>query len=172
MSSMVYDCQIEKARALADEYREAMEVFARLSNTDGLMTDYRCKVIMSICGKILSGELNPEFMLVYADMILDEEEKFKGKSDSPDLPPELNSVLMDMEDEFEQFAEDFDRHVKAVAQALELYLKGSFTRDGLNEVYRRANKQLNDAYKSGLIDDSMRAEYLTDLLAAIKEVSA
>lgn len=173
--------QMERVNKRVAGYMEVAEVFVDMPREGYLnaMIDYRAGMVKVACNEVLDGAMDPEVLLCFARKLMDANEevwqRFHSENDSDaaqdDIPHELNSVLHDMEDEFEQFAEDFDRHVKAVAMALELYLKGSFARDSLNKVYRRAYKQLDDAYKSGLIDDSMRAEYLTDLLKAIKEVS-
>lgn len=182
---MICCCEAAKQMERVDKrvagYMEVAEVFVDMPREEYLNAtiDYRAGMVKVACKEVLDGVMDSEVLLCFARKLMEANEevwqRFHSENDSDaaqdDVPHELNSVLHDMEDEFEQFAEDFDRHLKAVAQAFELHLKGSFTRDGANEVYRRAYKRIDDAYKSGLIDDSIQAEYIADLLAAIKEVS-
>ena len=169
--------QMEKVDKLVDAYKAIARVFVDRPFDEYVTAtnESRGAMLKQVCKSVLDGEIDTEVLLCFAAQIMDAtEEVYQGsesEDDSDYTLHELDSVLLDIEDEFEQFTEDFDRYVKAAGQAYKCYLKSEISREDINAVYRRVRKRITDAYESGLISESGRNKCLTDVLAAIEEDS-
>lgn len=168
--------QMEKVDKLVDAYKTIAKVFVDRPFEEYVTAtnESRGAMLKQVCKSVLEGEIDTEVLLCFAGKLMDAtEEVYQGSEpevDSDRCPQELDSVLMDMEDEYEQFAEDFSRHEKAVEQAYELMRTERITKGSAEMVYRRAHSMLDKAYCSGLISGDAKAERVLALHVATKEV--